>query len=190
MRKFPSERNAKSTLQSSTKHASEWSRKLATQSATTATSESTRNSASEPTTHPSKSQVETPCQRPLQCSCQIQGETSCQSPPQCPAQSQVGNACDIPLKMPPLTEPEILAGSPRKWEGDREIIVYVHGVLPMKRSRQNTMNYCNLELQSNSEVKPVVCFSRSKCSLIVGRAETKTAVKLEKFNLSKGPRAK
>ena len=129
---------------------------------------------------PSKSQSESPCQS------QSRPETPSQSPSERLPEIQVQNACgDISLQVTPHTEPERLAGSPRKREAEREIIVYVHGVSPMKRNRQNTMNYCNLKLQSNSGVKPAVCFSRSKRSLLVGRAETKTAVKLEKFNLSK-----
>ena len=34
-------------------------------------------------------------------------------------------------------------------------------------------------------MKPVVCFSHAKHSLLVDRVETKTSVKLEKFNISK-----
>ena len=45
------------------------------------------------------------------------------------------------------------------------------------------MDYCNLKLQLGSEIKPAVCFSRSKRSLLVGKAETKTPAKLENFNV-------
>ena len=61
----------------------------------------------------------------------------------------------------------------------------VNSVLPLQRNRNNTMNYSNHKLQTERDMKPAVCFSHAKHSLLVDRVETKTSVKLEKFNISK-----
>ena len=126
------------------------------------------NSLSEPESS-RKSRVESPCRSQLEKA----GESVSESPP---VRQPEG---------PRESEPQRPVGSSMKRQGDREIIAYVHCVSPMKRNRKNTMNYCNLKVQTDNDVKPAVCFSRAKRSLLVDRAVTKTAVKLEKFNVSK-----
>ena len=95
------------------------------------------------------------------------------------------NASKAPeaMKMPTLHEPTLK----RKVDHpeNKEVIAYVHSISPIKRNRKNTLDYFNLKLQTAEDVFPSVCFSRTKRSLFLERQETKTAIKLERFNMSK-----
>ena len=92
------------------------------------------------------------------------------------------NASKAPeaMKMPTLHEPTLK----RKVDHpeNKEVIAYVHSISPIKRNRKNTLDYFNLKLQTAEDVFPSVCFSRTKRSLFLERQETKTAIKLERFN--------
>ena len=64
------------------------------------------------------------------------------------------------------------------------LIAYVQSLSPVKRSKKGYLLYFNLKLQSASATHPAVCFSRSKRRFLDDRAATKTALKLERYNIS------
>ena len=68
------------------------------------------------------------------------------------------------------------------------LIAYVQSLSPVKRSKKGSLLYFNLKLQSASATHPAVCFSRSKRSFLDDRAATKTALKLERYNISEDGR--
>ena len=68
------------------------------------------------------------------------------------------------------------------------LIAYVQSLSPIKRSKKGSLLYFNLRLQSASTTHPAVCFSRSKRSFLDDRAATKTALKLERYNISEDGR--
>lgn len=63
------------------------------------------------------------------------------------------------------------------------LIAYVQSLSPVKRSKKGSLLYFNLKLQSASTTHPAVYFSRSKRSFLDDRAATKTALKLERYNI-------
>ena len=65
-----------------------------------------------------------------------------------------------------------------------ELVGYVHKVSPTKRSRQNN-EYFNFSLQAKSGEQPCLCFSPAKRNIFVEREKNKTAIKLQRFNMSK-----
>lgn len=59
------------------------------------------------------------------------------------------------------------------------VIGYVHNLSPLKRNRNNTMNYATLTLQTSSnETKEALLYSPQKRQLFAERSETRTPVKL------------
>jgi len=68
------------------------------------------------------------------------------------------------------------------------LIAYVQSLSPIKRSKKGSLLYFNLKLQSASATHPAMCFSRSKRSFLDDRAATKTALKLERYNVSEDGR--
>ena len=62
-----------------------------------------------------------------------------------------------------------------------EIIAYVHSVSPIKRNKKNTIDYCDLVLQTSNETKRAICFSKSKRPILLDREHARTPVKISNF---------
>ena len=64
---------------------------------------------------------------------------------------------------------------PRK-RSSSDLIAYIHNVSPVKRNKRNTIDYCELTLQTEKETQKAICFSKSK------RRETdRTPVKISNY---------
>ena len=68
-----------------------------------------------------------------------------------------------------------------------EMIVYVQSVSPLKKNKRGTLDYADvtLQLEGNRKRRRAVCFSQNKQQLLLKRSESKTAMKLAKFNFAK-----
>ena len=83
-------------------------------------------------------------------------------------------------------EPQLQSPNKRKERKDDSLLGYVHSVSPMKRNRQNTVDYLTLTLQTDtSDYKEAVCFSKSKRALLLERQDSHTPVKITSYTNSK-----
>ena len=83
---------------------------------------------------------------------------------------------------PPFYSP---SSSTEKKGSKRSLIGYVHDVSPLKRNRRNTVDYFQINLQTeNCDKLKTVCYEKSKRPLFQAREETKTPVKLTNFTMS------
>ena len=83
---------------------------------------------------------------------------------------------------PPFYSP---SSSTEKRGSKRSLIGYVHDVSPLKRNRRNTVDYFQINLQTeNCDKLKTVCYKKLKRPLFQAREETKTPVKLTNFTMS------
>ena len=77
----------------------------------------------------------------------------------------------------------------KKTKGD-EIIAYVQSVSPIKRNKRNTLDYCNVKLQTEDTFYDAICFSKAKRPWLVEREENKTAIKISNYTKLGGGKSK
>ena len=59
-----------------------------------------------------------------------------------------------------------------------EAIAYV---LPVKRNKKNTVDYCEMLLRTPNETKRAICFSKSKRPILLDRQQARTPARISNF---------
>lgn len=69
---------------------------------------------------------------------------------------------------------------PRK-RSSSDLIAYIHNVSPVKRNKRNTIDYCELTLQTEKETQKAICFSKCKRRILLDRETDRTPVKISNY---------